>query len=263
MIMKHVVAIGLALIALSAPARSADMPFDAPPLVAPGYGWTGCYLGVSAGGAWRPNDNTSVSVVDGGSGAAPAAAAGAIPTAFNNGGASLIGGGQLGCNYQVSKWVFGIETDLSGTRLNFGEVIHTSVPPFFPLTSSASQDLGLIGTTRGRLGMAWGNILLYGTGGAAYANVSYAYTQNNTIGGGPVAVGTAATATAFGWTLGTGIEVGFGAWSLKGEYLFYDLGNHTLNAVCSTCTGLSPTVFSAHYHDSGSIGRIGVNYRFY
>jgi outer membrane immunogenic protein len=137
-------------------------------------------------------------------------------------------------------------------------------PSFFPLTSSVSQDMSWIGTTRARLGMTWGNVLLYGTGGAAYANVSYAYTQNNIAGGGPVAIATGDSATQFGWTAGAGLEVGFGAsWSLKGEYLYYDLGNHTLNAVCGTCTGLSPTVFSARYHDSGSIARIGLNYRFY
>jgi outer membrane immunogenic protein len=263
MVMKQVVATGLALIALSAAARSADMPFSALPMVAPAYGWTGCYVGGSMGVAWKQGDNTSVSVVDGGSGAGAAAGAGAIPTSFNSGGTSLIGGGQLGCNYQMSKWVFGVETDLSGTKLNIGEAISTNVPPFFPLTSSASQDLGWIGTTRARLGMAWGNILVYATGGAAYANVSYAYSLNNTTGGGVATIGAADTATPFGWTAGSGIEVGLGAWSLRGEYLYYDLGSHTLNAVCVTCTGLSPTVFSAHYHDSGSIGRIGLNYRFY
>jgi outer membrane immunogenic protein len=263
MVMKQVVATGLALIALSAAARSADMPFGDLPMVAPAYGWTGCYIGGNMGMAWKQGNNTSVSVVDGGSGAGTAASAGAIPTSFNSGGASLIGGGQLGCNYQMSKWVFGVETDLSGTKLNIGEVIRTNVPPFFPLTSSASQDLGWIGTTRARLGMAWGNILVYATGGAAYANVSYAYSLNNTTGGGVATVGAADTAMPFGWTVGSGIEVGLGAWSLRGEYLYYDLGNHTLNAVCVTCTGLSPTVFSAHYHDGGSIGRIGLNYRFY
>jgi outer membrane immunogenic protein len=262
--MKHIAAVGLALLALSAPARSADMPLKAPPLSpAPVYSWTGCYLGGSAGGVWRRSDATNISVVDGGSGAGPAAAAGAIPTVFNYGGSSWVAGGQLGCNYQVSNWVFGIETDISGTKLNAGETINTNVPPFFPLTSSVSQDMSWIGTTRGRLGMAWGNVLLYGTGGAAYANVNYAYTQNNIAGGGPVAIAVSDSATQFGWTAGAGLEVGFGAWSLKGEYLFYDLGHHTLNAVCTTCTGLSPTVFSAHYHDSGSIARIGLNYRFY
>jgi outer membrane immunogenic protein len=92
--------------------------------------------------------------------------------------------------------------------------------------------------------------------------VSYAYTQANPALG-PVAIAVSDSATRFGWTAGGGVELGFGAWSLKGEYLYYDLGNHTLNAVCGTCTGLAPTVFSARFHDSGGIGRIGLNYRFY
>jgi outer membrane immunogenic protein len=261
--MKNAVAAGLTLLALSAPARSADMPFGPPPVAVPIYAWTGCYVGGSAGGAWTQKNNTGITFVDGGSGAGPAVAAGAIPTSYSSSGSSWIGGGQLGCNYQVSSWVFGIETDLAGMKLNAGETIATNVPPFFPLTSSVSQDTNWIGTTRGRLGWAWDNILLYGTAGAAYANVSYAYVQNNVAGGGPVAIAAAKSATRTGWTAGGGVEVGFGAWSVKGEYLFYDLGNHTLDAACTTCTGLSSTVFSAHFRDSGSIARIGLNYRFY
>jgi opacity protein-like surface antigen len=128
------------------------------------------------------------------------------------------------CNYQAANWVFGIETDISGTKLDAGQTIATNVPPFFPVTSSVSQDITWIGTTRSRLGMAWGNVLVYATGGAAYANVNHGYTQSNTPLG-PVAVAVTDSATQFGWTAGAGLEVGFGAWSVKGEYLYYDLGN--------------------------------------
>jgi hypothetical protein len=66
--------------------------------------------------------------------------------------------------------------------------------------------------------------------------------------------------------VGGGLEWGFGAWSLKGEYLYYDLGGHTLTAACSTviggCTGLAPTSFSTRFRDNGSIARVGLNYRF-
>jgi outer membrane immunogenic protein len=262
--MKSLIIAGFVFGGLIAPAVAADMPLKAPPLGAPAsvYNWAGCYLGGSVGGIWRQSDSTSISFVDGGSGAAAAVAAGAIPTTFDDGGNSWIGGGQLGCNYQASNWVYGVETDISGTKLNAGQTIATNVPPFFPVTSSVSQDMTWVGTTRGRLGMAWGNVLLYGTAGATYANVNYAYAQSN-IPLGPVAIAAADSATQFGWTAGGGLEVGFGQWSLKGEYLYYALGNHTLNAPCTTCTGLAPTVFSAHFRDSGSIARVGLNYRFY
>ena len=141
------------------------------------------------------------------------------------------------------------------------------MPGFFPLTSSVSQDMSFIGTTRGRLGWAWSNVLLYATGGAAYGHVSYGYTANNIAGGGALAVAASDSATQLGWTVGGGLEWGFGAWSVKGEYLYYDLGSHPLTAACSTviggCTGVAPSLFSAHFRDNGSIARVGLNYRFY
>jgi outer membrane immunogenic protein len=262
--MKRFARAGLALLVLNVGARAADMRLKArPPLPMPIFNWTGCYIGGSTGGARTQNSNTTVTFVDGGSGAGPAAAAGALPTSFSNSASGWTGGGQLGCNYQTSNWVFGIETDISGMNLTGSQALATNVPPFFRLTTSVTQDTNWIGTTRGRLGWAWGNVLLYGTGGAAYGNVNYSYTQNNIAGGGPVAIAVSDSATQVGWTAGGGIELGFGRWSLKGEYLFYDLGGHTLDAPCATCTGLSPTVFFVHYRDTGNIARIGLNYRFY
>jgi outer membrane immunogenic protein len=162
--------------------------------------------------------------------------------------------------------VIGIETDLSSGH-DVSATVTTNVPPFSPFTSSVSQNMSWIGTTRGRLGWAWGNVLLYATGGLAYANTSFAYGLSDTAGGGTTAVAASDSATQLGWTAGSGLEWGFGAWSLKGEYLYYNLGSHTLTAACSTvlggCAGVTPTVFSTHFHDSGAIARVGLNYRFY
>jgi outer membrane immunogenic protein len=197
-------------------------------------------------------------------GATAAVATGEIPTRFSLGGSSWIAGGQLGCNYQVdSHWVIGGETDLSGTHLFAGQTISTAVPARLPLTSSVSQNLNWIGTTRGRIGTSLDNVLLYATGGAAYAHVGYTYTQNDPT----VAISDADSATRLGWTAGAGLEVAFGHWSVKGEWLYYDLGGHTLAATCvavggSACPGATPTVFFAHYNNTGSIARIGLNYHF-
>jgi hypothetical protein len=73
--------------------------------------------------------SVSISVVDGGSGAAAAATAGAIPTAFSCGGSTWLAGVQAGCNYQSADWVFGIETDMSGTKLNDSQTIATNPAP--------------------------------------------------------------------------------------------------------------------------------------
>ncbi len=264
--MKNFLAAGCALAISAFPAMAADMPLKSLPPPAPIFTWTGCYLGGSLGGIWRTTDNVLVGVVDGGSGVGAAVTAGAIPTAFDTGGLGWIAGGQGGCNYQAGGWVTGMETDFSSGH-NVSATVTTNVPPFLPLTSSVSQDMSWIGTTRGRLGWAWGNVLLYGTGGLAYANTSYAYAVSDVGGGGTTSVAASDSATQLGWTAGGGLEWGFGAWSLKGEYLYYNLGVHTLTAACSTalggCAGPAPTVFSTHFHDSGSIARVGLNYRFY
>ncbi|MBV9510818.1 MAG: porin family protein [Caulobacteraceae bacterium] len=262
--MKNVAAVGCALAMSVFPAMAADMPFKFLPPPAPVFAWTGCYLGGSLGGIWRVTDDVRVGVVDGGSGVGAAVTAGAIPTAFDVGGVNWIIGGQAGCNYQAGSWVLGVETDFS-SDFNANKTVTTNVPPFLPLTSSVSQDMHWIGTTRGRLGWAWGNVLLYATGGIAYDNTSYTYAASNVAGPGTTAAALD-SAKQLGWAAGGGLEWGFGAWSLKGEYLHYDLGIHTVTAACGTviggCTGAAPTLFSAHFGETGDIVRVGLNYRF-
>jgi outer membrane immunogenic protein len=264
--MKKFLAVGCVLAISSFSAMAADMPFKTLPPPVPVFTWTGCYLGGNLGGIWRDTDNVRVGVVDGGSGAGAAVTAAAIPTAFDAGGVNWIVGGQTGCNYQIASWVLGVETDFS-SGFNGSATVTTNVPPFLPLTSSVSQDMSWIGTTRARAGWAWGNVLLYATGGVAYAKTSYAYALSGLASGSTNAVAVSDSATQLGWTAGGGLEWGFGAWSLRGEYLHYDLGIHTITAACSAviggCAGTAPTSFSTHFGGTGDVVRVGLNYRFY
>jgi outer membrane immunogenic protein len=273
-IMKRNIVGGLAVSALliSAPltvASAADMPLKAPPPPpAPVYSWTGCYLGGNVGGIWE-RDTTSVVVTQDNAGQEAAAiAGGAIPVHFSYNRSSWIGGGQIGCNYQVTNWVLGIETDLDGTHLNGGRTINTNAPPFFANTSSVSQNMDWIGTTRGRLGIVTANnVLFYGTAGAAYGKVDYAYSRNNVVGGGAISYAVTDSSTQVGWTAGGGIEIAFGQWSVKGEYLYYNLGNHTVSNACTLASGapcfVAPNAtYATTFQDKGSIARIGLNYHF-
>ena len=68
-----------------------------------------------------------------------------------------------------------------------------------------------------------------------------------------------------GWTAGAGVEWAFDPrWSVKGEYLRYDLGAaNTANVGAlfyATRTGLSSAGYSAPFN--GNIVRAGVNYHF-
>lgn len=262
-------------VAFSAPVAAADMvarPYHKapPPVIAPAYSWTGCYVGIHGGGIWKRNEDATVSVFDGGSGVAAAVAGGAIPTRFSPAASSWLAGGQIGCNYQVSKWMLGVETDISGIRLDANQTINTAAPGFFALTSSVSQNMSWIGTTRGRVGYAFDNVLLFATAGAAYARLNYAWSGNNVVGGGELDLRYADSATNFGWTAGGGIEVGMGKWSIKGEALYYDLGTHSLSGLCTTVTGAiclgdtmaSRSSFTTRYSNRGGLGRVGLNYRF-
>jgi outer membrane immunogenic protein len=176
-----------ALGALVTPALAADMPVKAPRMApAPVYGWTGCYVGGNIGGIWE-HDYTPIGNIDPTGFDTAAFSAGAIPNSYSYDRASWLGGGQLGCNYQVTNWVVGIETDFDATHLSGGQTINTAVPGFFPVTSTVTQKMNWIGTTRGRVGIVASDaVLLYGTGGAAYAQVSDSYFLSNVAGGGPV-----------------------------------------------------------------------------
>jgi len=107
--------------------------------------------------------------------------------------------------------------------------------------------------------VAVNNWLLYGTGGLAYADVRHAVTTSFAAGGGGVLRG-ASSDTRFGWTAGAGFEWGFVTnWSLKAEYLYYDLGDTTVTALDPAFPAFpAPTTFE----NKGHIGRVGINYRF-
>jgi len=238
------------------------------PAVIPVYNWTGCYVGANAGGVWE-SDTTPITLTNptgGAGGAAAAFAAGAIPNSFTYDRASWLAGGQVGCNFQFSAFVVGAETDFDGTGLNKGQTINTAVPTFFAATSSVNQKMGWIGTTRARAGAAFDNVLVYLTGGVAYANVSDSYSFNNVVGGGPVLTSGSDSTTRFGWTAGGGAEFAYGPWIFRTEALYYDLGNHTLSAAC-TLVGGAPcaapnTIFNANFENKGVMARAGVSFKF-
>jgi outer membrane immunogenic protein len=261
--MKKLLLTTTALVAFAAvgAAGAADLPVKAVP-VAPVYNWTGCYIGISAGAIWRPvNTGPNVTFVDGGGvGVAPAVAGGAIPLDFQYGPSSTgLGGAQVGCNYQFAPyWMVGLETDISGLSFGSSQTLNTTAAGFPPFTTTASESMNWLGTTRGRLGWVQDNVVLFVTGGGAYAGFNHGYSLSNTAGGGTLNVAATDSATLFGWTTGGGAEVAFGRWSMKAEYLYYNLGNHVLNAPDPAAPA---TVFSVHYRETGNVVRVGLNYK--
>jgi outer membrane immunogenic protein len=250
----------LASLAIATPAWSADvqLPRKAVP-AATVFSWTGFYVGGHAGYGWSDND-VAVSFVDPGSVASVArtVAAGAIPTRFDLDRSGFIGGGQIGYNYQFNpNWVIGVEADISFTDWKRSQTINTAVPAFFPISAFATHDTDWFGTARLRLGYAASNWLFYGTGGVAFGQNSYGYGQR-TIGG-PVNIAATSSSTDIGWSAGGGIEYGWSNWTVRAEYLHYDLGDQSF----SVPLNINPAVsFSPTFQNKGDIVRLGVNYRF-
>jgi outer membrane immunogenic protein len=260
--------IGIAAVAslLSTGAVAADLaPYTkaAPVYVAPIYNWTGFYIGGNVGYSWGRSRDTATLTT------------GAGTVLFTDVASSrmdgVVGGGQMGYNYQTANWLWGIETDFQGTgqRSNHLFTCPTGVctPPFgvvavFPgpaVPVAYSQKLEWFGTFRGRVGVAVvPTVVLYATGGFAYGDVK----TNATVAG----VGPASSDNVqVGWTVGGGVEAALGnsAWTAKLEYLYMDIGR--ANGTIATTTGaLGGGTLVATYNSriTDNIVRVGLNYRF-
>ena len=280
--------------ALTGAALAADLPSRAPPPVylPPPliYTWTGLYVGINAGYTWSNNNTVDTDTADvfgnpalgGGvaTGLASAAlATGSVLRSENNG---FIGGGQIGYNFQfANSFVVGLEADIQGIAASKGTTSVVSQAPIagFPANSidqtlSSSKNLDYIGTVRGRLGFTiTPTLLVYGTGGLAYGQTQSS-TNITQVVLGPSAVpnpyssfGTFSN-TRVGWTAGGGIEWLFAPnWSVKAEYLYYDLGSVTyglsplsnFNTAGTLFTGGAPV---SRTRFTGNIARAGLNYHF-
>ena len=236
--MKKLLVVCIAAAALCAtPALAADMAVKAPPPVAaaPGYSWTGFYIGLEGGGAWGQAEQTS-------------------PRPFDSGKYSTSGGlfgGTVGYNWQSGAAVFGLETDLSWASIR-GSTTGTN-PAFgtcFGSPPNCNSKIEALGTVRGRLGYAWQNLLPYITGGLAYANLHGAEGTGGFGGSGSTWVA--------GWTIGGGLEaVIYKNWTAKLEYLYFDLGNQGVFTDIES-VGLVPQSL----RETAQVVRGGINYRF-
>ncbi len=205
------------------------------------YSWTGLYIGVNAGVGVS---GTTVSNAD----------------PFNNGffdmyDAGFTGGGQVGYNWQVApSWVLGVEGDVGflNTSRTFCLIgSNCSSATFFTVFKSESE---FVATLRARAGyVAWHRALLYVTGGAAWVHVKDSWTDQGSV--------NQTSTTLSGWTVGGGLEAALGGnWTAKAEYLYIDVGSHSVaDADGNTNPGfLSPFEYKHRFH----LARFGLNYRF-
>jgi outer membrane immunogenic protein len=264
-------ALAISIIALgAATASAADLaprPYaKAAPIVEAVFSWTGFYIGGNVGGHWGRDSITTTSNPVGFP--PPTNADTLSPVTLKPQG--VMGGFQVGYNWQMNNVVFGIEGDanwLGGTASR--HFAYPFLPPFSPAFGDYienSTSAAFLGTIRPRIGLTMDRLLLYVTGGVAFGSVKT--TDSFCIQGCATPVGNLATVsgttTRTGWTAGAGIEYAIGNnWSVKAEYLYVDLGSfNTLIPSAPNCVPPGACSFVVHHTYTDNIARLGVNYRF-
>lgn len=247
------------VMAANSPVRASDIG-----LAGPSYDWSGGYVGVNGGAAF---DNTSIGTdytYTGFRALNPVqqAAVDSLGLDAENDQIVFTGGVLAGYNWQYASFVFGLEGDFNYLGFNRAESKDSSaaintlygVPRAY---EEVTYEADWYGTLRGRLGYAFGNFLVYGTGGAAYGevNADSRLTASNATASGAWAGST--SGWNFGWTAGGGMEYGVDNWVLGAEYLYVDLASYSWGT-----RDLVGIVGEGSVEPAFSVARATVKYRF-
>ena len=234
--LKRILTVTTALFALGGAAYAADLPSrSAPPVYVPPppiFTWTGVYLGGQIGYQWGKS-STGLTAAGGTLGE---------PGYSPNG---VIGGAHIGYNWQVAQFVLGLEGDVDGAGYR-GSAVDAGTGLLFTTRETVE------GSVRGRIGYAWDRVLIYGTGGVAFASIRNGYTNQIT--------GASDTFTTgrVGWTAGGGLEYALtNNWSVRAEYRYTDFGSYSQFLANSTVG-----TFSARKHETDNAVRVGFSYKF-
>lgn len=236
------------------PALAADMLVKKapPPPRAPVWSWTGFYVGANIGGGWANTDWFEDAFGSGGGG----------PPGFEDGLAhspGVLGGGQIGFDYQNGWAVFGIQADAdaAGIRGSTG-----CFPEVFGIPQSCTTKIDALGTVTGRFGVAFDRTLLYVLGGFAW---EHERLNNPGFIPGGVSFNPEFSGTRSGATVGAGIEWALaGNWSAFVQYNYLGFGKRALvlrenDPAVALVVGSS---FTEIIHEDVQVIKAGVNYRF-
>lgn len=204
--MKKFLIAAVGLVAMATSASAADLaarPYTkaTPPYIEPMYNWSGFYIGINGG--WGQSRET-FDYWD-------------YSHSHNATGGTV--GGQIGYNWQVAAWVFGLEA-----QGNWADLSNSFIDPFNAHYSFGSK-VDALGLFTGRVGYAANNALFYAKGGSAVVSNKYwaAYNNVNFVD---------ASNTKWGADVGVGFELGFiPNWSFGVEYNHVFLSDENNNWV--------------------------------
>jgi outer membrane immunogenic protein len=212
---------------------AADMPVKAPRApVEPVYTWTGCYIGANIGGGSARNNYIDPLDVP--------------PTPLGSHRATgIVGGGQVGCDYQSGQWVFGVQ------GMTMGPVKGSHVVP---------ADVDVIATrSRGsqRSPDAWAlrfSRIGWPTKGAARLRDTRPSRTS---------VLEATARTRSGYVVGGGLEWLFGPkGSIFAEFDYLNFGRRLVTFANLEIPPVPPT-FPLSIRTDVQVGLVGINFRFW
>jgi outer membrane immunogenic protein len=206
-LLRGLIVVGCASSATAQVAGAADIPY---PIKSPApfdvrQSWAGFYLGGQVGYGmdavrWR---NLGISPFF-----SP------LDSLTRDRGSGVIGGGQVGYNFQFNRMVFGIEGSISAADFD-----RNFASPYFPATDVWSSKITWLGTATGRIGYGFDGWLPYIKGGLAAGNVDTSVASN------AAGAFSQSSAVHYGWTLGGGVEFKIAPkFSLGLEFMHTDLG---------------------------------------
>jgi outer membrane immunogenic protein len=251
------------LLAMAAIANVVSAKSDVP--------WDGVYVGVNTGEA---SSSTCNSWALNGAMIAPA-----IALEFNNRDCStnraLVGGVQIGENFQYKRLVLGVDADLDFWRakefkqsLKYSGVVPSPGTYLYSGKLSPSG-FAVIGPRIGYAGDTWLPYLRVGTIIAAGSHNSTLFYTPTGAKKPTASFSGGKEFSSTGWVAGGGFELGLnGAWSITAEYLHSNFGkgsnsSTTCNGSVPTCATFSGMAFdNIHEGFSANIFRVGVTYWF-
>jgi outer membrane immunogenic protein len=222
--MKRLILLASAAV-LAGPAMAADVVYSEPAPIGTSMpasvDWSGFYLGVQGGiGAGSTGVFSLDTNNDGVFGDAFAPFGDNFEGRFDSG---FVGGVHAGYDWQFGSIVFGGIVDINYADIGDRQSGFSSTPAFYHIDRS----IDWLATGRARVGyLATERLLVYGTGGLAYANVENDFVTNTpaafTVSGGDE--------DRFGYTVGGGMETMVTERLSVGiEYLYTNLGSDDYN----------------------------------
>jgi outer membrane immunogenic protein len=186
-----------------------------------------------------------------------------LPNFVSGTDSGVAGGVQAGFNWQRGCTVFGLEADFSWADLGSSKLFTEGNPPFPQDTLTVTSNVDGFGTLRTRAGVVVDSLLLYVTGGLAFADINRRATLFDERPGPDDLETFSFDDTRFGLAAGVGAEWALTDFiSLKSEALWlrFEEDNQTRLCNIENCTPNEPKRFDLQ--DDVFTARIGLNFKF-